>query len=99
LHLHEIDVHPEHARRGLGAHLIDAIARWAVQQGAKQLTLSTCDDIPWNGPYYARLGFRVLSEHELTADLRNIRRLEAAAGLPMEHRICMLMSLATTGTA
>jgi GNAT superfamily N-acetyltransferase len=93
MHLHEIDVHPAHARQGLGARLIAQIARWAQAHGAPALTLSTCEDIAWNGPYYARLGFRVLTAEQLTPELQQLRRDEAAAGLPMQHRICMRLSL------
>lgn len=93
LHLQEIDVHPAHARRGLGAQLIAAIATRARAQGVPALTLSTCDDIPWNGPYYARLGFRVLAESQLSAELQRVRQAEAAAQLPMQHRVCMELRL------
>jgi len=96
-HLQEIDVHPEHARQGLGARLIAAIARWAEARGARALMLSTCDDVPWNGPYYARLGFRVLAAAELTPELLLARQIEAAAQLPMEHRICMQLTLGSPG--
>lgn len=89
MHLQEIDVHPAHARHGIGAALIEAIACWAAEQGAERLTLTTFGDIPWNGPYYARLGFRRLSDHELSPALVEVRRAEQAAGLPMESRICM----------
>jgi GNAT superfamily N-acetyltransferase len=92
-HLQEIDVHPAHSRRGLGGRLIAAIAHEAATHGVTALTLSTCDDIPWNAPYYARLGFRALSLEELTADLWAVRRAEAAAGLPMQHRVCMRRAL------
>lgn len=93
IHVHEIDVHPSHARRGLGAGLIEAMAEWAEAQGSERLTLSTFDDIPWNGPYYERLGFRALPDDELSPELQDIRRLEAAAGLPLEHRVCMAREL------
>lgn len=93
LHLQEIDVHPAHARQRLGARLIEHIAHDAKASGVAALTLSTCDDIPWNGPYYARLGFSVLAAAELSAELQEVRRIEAAAGLPMAHRICMRMEL------
>ena len=92
-HLQEIDVHPAHARRGLGARLIAAIAAAAAEHGLPMLTLSTCTDIPWNAPYYARLGFRALNVEELTADLHAVRSAEAAAGLPMQQRVCMQMTL------
>jgi GNAT superfamily N-acetyltransferase len=93
MHLQEIDVHPDHAGQRLGARLIDAIARWAQAQGASALTLSTCADVPWNAPYYARLGFKVLTSAELTSELQEVCRLEAAAGLPMAHRVCMRLHL------
>jgi GNAT superfamily N-acetyltransferase len=96
LHLQEIDVHPAHARQGLGARLIATIARWAEARGLRALTLSTCDDVPWNGPYYARLGFRQLAAAELTAELQQVRQAEAAARLPMEHRICMQLTLGSS---
>ncbi len=93
LHLQEIDVHPAHARRRLGARLIEHIARDAKASGVPALTLSTCDDIPWNAPYYTRLGFRMLAASELSDELQGVQRVEAAAGLPMAHRICMRMEL------
>ena len=93
VHLHEIDVHPQHARQGLGRWLIEAVAKWAQEQGAKALTLTTFGDVPWNGPYYERLGFRKLEIDELSSALQAIRSAEAAAGLPMANRICMQLDL------
>ena len=97
-HLHELDVHPNHGQRGLGRRLIVAVARWARSAGSPALTLSTFRDVPWNAPFYARLGFRPLNEGELSAGLRAIRQAEAAAGLPIEQRVCMRLDLATAGS-
>ena len=93
VHLHEVDVHPLHARQGLGRRLIEAVAQWARAQGVPALTLTTFQDVPWNGPYYTRLGFRTLDPETLSHDLRAIRQREQAGGLPMEHRICMQLDL------
>jgi hypothetical protein len=57
------------------------------------LTLTTFDDVPWNGPYYTRLGFRTLDLAALSPGLQAVRQGEAEAGLPMEHRICMQLDL------
>jgi GNAT superfamily N-acetyltransferase len=92
-HVHELDVHPQHARQGLGRRLIQEVAHWARAQGASALTLTTFADVPWNGPYYTRLGFRILDEAARTPALRKIRHAEEAAGLPMAHRICMQLDL------
>jgi GNAT superfamily N-acetyltransferase len=93
VHLHELDVHPDHGRRGLGRWLIATVADWARARDATALTLTTFDDVPWNGPYYARLGFRRLDLATLIPDLQAVRQGEAEAGLPMAHRICMQLDL------
>jgi GNAT superfamily N-acetyltransferase len=92
-HVHELDIHPQHARQRLGQRLIREVAHWAQAQGASALTLTTFADVPWNGPYYTRLGFRTLDEAAWTPALREIRHAEEAAGLPMAHRICMQLDL------
>jgi GNAT superfamily N-acetyltransferase len=93
VHLHELDVHPQYARQGLGRQLITTVAEWARTHGATALTLTTFDNVAWNGPYYARLGFRTLDVTALSPDLAVVRQAEAEAGLPMAHRICMQLDL------
>ncbi|MBA3471500.1 MAG: GNAT family N-acetyltransferase [Herpetosiphonaceae bacterium] len=91
VHLHELDVHPDHGRRGLGRRLVQAVGAWAQAQGLAALTLSTFRDIPWNGPLYARMGFVPLTDADLSPELREIRQHEAAAGLPLAARVCMVL--------
>ncbi|WP_158307279.1 hypothetical protein [Kribbella flavida] len=43
--------------------------------------------MPWNGPYYARLGFRDLSEQEFTPGLLAIRAGETKLGLDPAARV------------
>lgn len=85
-HIEQVSVHPEHARRGIGARLIDHAGEAG---GGRPLTLTTFVDIPWNAPYYERLGFRVLADHELTPGLRQLRQLERKLGLDHWPRVCM----------
>ncbi len=89
LHLQEMDVHPAHGRRGLGTALLRQVFAWAKEGGYRALTLTTYRDIPWNAPFYAKLGFVTLSEAELTADLRARMAQEAALGLALERRVAM----------
>ncbi|MEJ2750152.1 MAG: GNAT family N-acetyltransferase [Anaerolineae bacterium] len=93
VHLHEIDIHPQHARQGLGRRLIEHIAQWARARGAAALTLTTFSDVPWNGPYYGRLGFRTLDVATLRPELQKVWEVETAVGLPMTNRICMQLDL------
>ncbi|GAA2342463.1 GNAT family N-acetyltransferase [Streptomyces cuspidosporus] len=90
MHIEQVSVHPDSARRGLGRALIEHAAGRAAAEGARALTLTTFVDVAWNAPYYAaRCGFRTLGEDELTPGLREIRRHEAAHGLDRWPRVCM----------
>ncbi len=64
-HLEQIAVRPDQARRGIGRRLIDAVEDWARRVKLPALVLTTFADVPWNAPYYARLGFRSLARDEL----------------------------------
>jgi GNAT superfamily N-acetyltransferase len=86
-HVEQISVHPDHARRGIGAALLDHVERWAATRDLKGLTLTTFRDIPWNGPYYRRLGFTEVADP--SPGLRAIVAAEAARGLDPSTRICM----------
>ncbi|WP_422773849.1 GNAT family N-acetyltransferase [Plantactinospora sp. WMMC1484] len=93
LHVEQVSVHPRAARRGVGRRLLDHLAGHAAATGVPALTLTTFADVPWNAPYYARCGFVVLDESDLTAGLRAIRAREAAHGLDRWRRVCMRRNL------
>lgn len=65
LHIEQVSVHPEFARLRYGAQLIEHAGRHAAALGYPLLTLTTFTEVPWNAPYYARLGFRELHTREL----------------------------------
>ncbi|MEV0580636.1 GNAT family N-acetyltransferase [Streptomyces sp. RTGN2] len=88
-HIEQVSVHPSAARRGLGSALIDHVDRWAAREGLTSLTLTTFSQVPWNAPYYTRLGFQVLTDSGLTDGLRRIRAEEAQHGLDRWPRVCM----------
>ncbi len=89
VHVEQVSVDPGSARRGLGRALLDHAAQQAAAAGVRAVTLTTFAQVPWNAPYYARCGFRVLTDAEVTPGLRAIRRREAAFGLDQWPRACM----------
>jgi GNAT superfamily N-acetyltransferase len=93
LEIEQVTVHPGSARRGLGRALLEYAATCAAADGLPALTLTTFADVPWNAPYYARCGFRVLDDAEVTAGLRAIREREAAMGADRWPRVCMRRDL------
>lgn len=89
LYLQQIDVIPEYGRRGIGTALITTIRDWAKHHGYCTLSLSTFRDIPWNAPFYTKLGFAAVDEAELTVGFQQIRREEFETGLPISDRVIM----------
>jgi GNAT superfamily N-acetyltransferase len=93
-HLEEIDVHPQHGRRGLGTKLVRAICAWAIAAGYQSVTLTTFRDVPWNMPFYARLGFEVIPSDALSPALRWVVQDETRRGLDPTRRVAMRHSCA-----
>ncbi len=89
LYIEQIDVLPAFERRRIGASLIDATADQARATGLSRLTLSTFRDVPWNAPYYRRLGFIDIDDKKLAPDLLEIRREHLARGLDESQRVFM----------
>ena len=92
-HLEEIDVDPAVGRRGIGATLVRAVIEWARVGGHRWLTLTTFADLPWNAPFYARLGFRPLASDAVGPELRAVLAEEARRGFPPERRVAMRLAL------
>jgi GNAT superfamily N-acetyltransferase len=77
-HLWQLSVHPSSGRRGIGSALVEAVCGWASANGYPAVTLTTFRDVPWNGPFYARMGFRTIED--LSPGLEAIRRHERDIG-------------------
>jgi len=89
VHLEQLSVDPDHGRRGLGAALVEAVARWAAGRGAPDLTLTTFRDVAWNRPYYERQGFTVVPDEAWSSTLRALVAHEATEGLDPATRVVM----------
>jgi GNAT superfamily N-acetyltransferase len=89
LYLQQIDVLPAHGRKGIGTALVTAVCDRAKQQGYKIVSLSTFRTLPWNAPFYAKLGFCPVDAAELTTGFQQIRLKELEAGLPIVDRVIM----------
>jgi GNAT superfamily N-acetyltransferase len=92
-HVAEVDVVPRHAGRRLGARLIEHAAQWSRERGCSSLTLTTYRDVPWNAPYYARLGFRECTLAELGREHAQVWEGQRAMGLEMARRVLMSRAL------
>lgn len=89
LYIEQIDVLPAFAGRRIGAALLDAVTERARAAGLYGLALSTFRNVPWNAPWYRRLGFVDIADAALTPGLREIRREHLARGLDERQRTFM----------
>jgi GNAT superfamily N-acetyltransferase len=88
-HIEQVSVRSSWSRRGIGRALIERATAWATQERLSATTLTTFSAVPWNGPYYQRLGFRYLAEGEIGPELAAIRAEEIRHGLDAWPRACM----------
>lgn len=92
LHLAVMAVHPDHGNRGVGRKLVLAMIQEAARRKHPGVTLTTFDDLVWNGPFYRKAGFRILGDSELSPSLRKILAQEASLG--MVNRVAMHYAIA-----
>jgi GNAT superfamily N-acetyltransferase len=93
-HLDQLSVRVGHGRRGIGSELVRTVCAWALEMGFDAITLTTFRDVPFNGPYYERLGFVEFPARDHGPDLRSLRQLERDIGLDVQPRIAMRRVLA-----
>lgn len=90
LHVWEMDVDPRFQGQGIGAGLLRACQIDARNAGFRAITLTTFRDLPWNAPFYAKLGFEEVTALDAHPRLASELALEADNGLPAERRCAMI---------
>jgi GNAT superfamily N-acetyltransferase len=91
-HIGQLSVVPEYGRRGIGRRLLDEAIGWARHQGLSGVTLTTFRDVPWNAPFYLRVGFEELVD--LPPGLAAVRTDERERGFDaMGPRLAMRLAL------
>ena len=92
LHVYEFNVHPDWQGRGIGTALLHACMIDARNGGFTAITLTTFDQVPWNAPFYRRMGFRDIdpaAHQRLAGELEK----ETADGMPKGSRVALLRKI------
>jgi GNAT superfamily N-acetyltransferase len=92
-HIDQVSVASAHAGERLGAALIEHLAQTAVAEGRPALTLTSFRDVPWNAPYYERLGFAVVDPSDQGPELAALAAREAYLIPGDAPRVAMRRSL------
>ncbi|WP_262285556.1 GNAT family N-acetyltransferase [Micromonospora sp. MA102] len=90
-HIEQVSCVPDLAGQGIGRRLMEHVEVIGRHRGTSATTLTTFRDVPWNAPYYRRLGYRELSLHEVGPELQDILSAEAAyPGIDATKRCAMI---------
>jgi GNAT superfamily N-acetyltransferase len=90
-HIEQVSVAPASARQGVGRQLISHVEEWGRRNDRPATTLTTFRDVPWNGPYYEKLGYRELLAAEIGSELAAAVAHEASLpGIDASRRSAMI---------
>lgn len=92
-HLVEISVAINFQGMGVGRALMEQLVEQIRREGYKAMTLTTYRDLPWNAPWYSRMGFFEVNAQEMGKTFEDILEIEAKHGLDINNRCVMVKAL------
>lgn len=93
MYIEELDVLRAFQGRGIGARLMRVIIDRAAKRSLPRVTLTTDLLVPFNAPFYAKLGFAILEPEAVSANLRKRLSAQIAHGLDPKRRVAMALDL------
>ncbi len=87
--LAQMDVHPDHMRKGIGSALVMQVVEHLRFLKKSTLCLTTFVHVPWNAPFYAKLGFVAMSNADMPSFLKGILEEEKRCGLTGRTAMCL----------
>jgi ribosomal protein S18 acetylase RimI-like enzyme len=92
-HIVEISVAQEFQGKGVGKALMATMLDQVRADGYRSITLTTYRYLPWNGPWYSRMGFVEVRATDMGREYLEILEHEAQDGLDVDQRCVMRRSL------
>lgn len=89
-HICELSVMQSMQGQGTGRRLIEAAKDYARSSGLGFITLTTFTTVPWNAPFYSRLGFQTKATTDLDQRLAGILSEEYTHGFAPRSRCAMV---------
>ena len=89
----QVSVLTEFGRRGIGTRLLNTVLGRARAEGYRSVVLATQIEVPWNEPWYRRLGFRSVDPTDWTDWMRESVAEQQSSGIDWEHRVWMTLDL------
>lgn len=89
LHIDQVTVHPNASRRGLGALMIESVSADPRSKERGLITLTSFANVPWNAPYYERIGFLDIAESDWPEGVAEKVAADQRGGLGTWPRVVM----------
>ena len=89
LHIDQVTVHPDASHRGLGALMIESVSADPRSKERGLITLTSFANVPWNAPYYERIGFLDIAESEWPEGVAEKVAEDQQHGLTLWPRLVM----------
>ena len=89
LHIDQVTVHPDASRRGLGALMIESVSADPRSKERGLITLTSFANVPWNAPYYERIGFIDIAREDWPEGVAEKVAAEEEKGLAAWPRVVM----------
>ena len=89
LHIYELSVMQSMQGQGTGRRLIEAAMDYARSTRLSFVTLTTFTNVPWNAPFYSRMGFQTKATKDLDQRLAAILSEEYKYGFAPKSRCAM----------
>ncbi len=93
LHIEELSVSLAFQGQGVGRRLVLTAIEHARHEQLRAVTLTTFRDLPWNAPFYQRMGFVEVAPGEHAAHLLDALQKEIEHGFAAERRCAMHLKL------
>ncbi|WP_248732759.1 GNAT family N-acetyltransferase [Pseudomonas sp. MWU13-2517] len=90
LHILELSVRQSMQGQGLGLSLVEAAKDYARSKRLRFVTLTTFKNVPWNAPFYSRIGFKAATRADLDQRLAAILNEEYTHGFAPGDRCAMI---------
>ncbi|WFR96268.1 GNAT family N-acetyltransferase [Rhizobium tumorigenes] len=91
LYIQEVDVARAWQRKGVGRRLMATAIETARASRLRGVTLTTDRLVPFNAPFYARLGFSEIVDSDLVPELRKALHNEVSVGMGADRRVAMIL--------
>lgn len=94
LGISQVSVLTEFGRQGIGTQLVELVVLRARAEGYRSVVLATQIDVPWNEPWYRRLGFESVEPDDWTDWMRAAAADQQHNGIDWTERVWMTRDLA-----